>query len=168
MSLNIRITNITTDYLPSGTITKQDHTWITSGKYTIWVQMIDNKGETSEKTYLTILIDTIVINGKIKGDLIDEDSDGIYDSFFNISSENKSQVSQNSDEYYLIDSDSDDKWDFVFDSEEGDLKKYNSNESELNAPQVYNIELTIIATLSLILLIISFIIIKRHNKKKNK
>lgn len=162
-------TKITTNYSPSGTITTQNHTWITPGRYNIWVQAIDNKNASSDKTYLTVLIDIMPINNnKIQGDLIDEDSDGIYDIFYNLSSKNKSKVSQKSDGNYLIDINCDDIWDYVFDVDKGELKDYDSKESEFNELHVYNIEVTIIATLSLISLIICLIIIKKRNKKKNK
>jgi hypothetical protein len=161
-------TTFSTSYLPSGTTIIQGHTWYTSGRYTVWVQAMDNKNLTSEKTYLTILIDVMPISGEIQGDLIDEDSDGIYDSFYNHSNGNKSKVIQNSDEHYLIDSNSDDEWDYIFDPDKGELTDYDYNKHEFNEPHIYNIEITIIATISLISLIISFVILKRFNKKKNK
>jgi hypothetical protein len=68
----------------------------------------------------------------------------------------------------LIDINSDDKWDYVFDVDKGELKDYDSKESEFNELHIYNTEVTIIATLSLLSLIICLIIIKKRNKKKNK
>ena len=122
----------------------------------------------SEKTYLTVLIDIMPISGKIQGDLIDEDSDGAYDFFYNYSSEKKTEVDQDFDGRYLIDSTGDGKWDFIYDSETGELTDYESDGSESSTLQIYNMGVTFIAILALVSLMGSLIVVKKNKGGKEK
>ena len=161
-------TNATTEFLPNGTLVTQNHTWTAAGKYTIWVQAIDDKDAHSEKTYLTVLIDVMPISGKIQGDLVDEDSDGVYDFFYNYSSEKKTEVDQDSDGCYLIDSTGDDKWDFIYDSETEELTDYELGVQDPVSPQGQNTAIILLAIFLMIILIVSFIFIKRNNDNLEK
>jgi len=122
----------------------------------------------SEKTYLTVLIDVMPISGKIQGDLVDEDSDGVYDFFYNYSSEKKTEVDQDFDGRYLIDSTGDGKWDFIYDSETGELTDCESDGSESSTLQIYNMGVTFIAILALVSLMGSLIVVKKNKDGKEK
>jgi len=68
----------------------------------------------------------------------------------------------------LIDEDSDDKWDFVYDSETGELTDYESDESESSTLQIYNMGVTFIAILASVSLMGSLIVVKKNKDGKEK
>ena len=68
----------------------------------------------------------------------------------------------------LIDSTGDGKWDFVYDSETGELTDYESDESESSTLQIYNIGVTFIAILALVSLMGSLIVYKKNKDGKKK
>ena len=112
----------TTVFLENGTTTFQTHNWTKYGEYLITVWAYDG-GTESGTTEHTILIDVLPINNSIKGYLIDEDSDGIYDSFENTDTGEKSDVEKDNSSY-LIDSDGDETWDHAYNPETGLLTYY--------------------------------------------
>ena len=107
--------NITiTDFIPNGTAILQEHYWAKYGIYTIIVKAFDGETE-SETSRFTIYIDILPIDDIIKGFLIDENSDNIYDLFENSKTGNYTGVVLENITY-LIDVDGDSKWDYVFNS----------------------------------------------------
>ncbi len=68
----------------------------------------------------------------------------------------------------LIDSTGDGKWDFVYDSETGELTDYESDESESSTLQIYNIGVTFIAILALVSRMGSLIVYKKNKDGKKK
>ena len=88
------------------------------GEYNITVQAIDNKSAGSELSSYTILIDVIPIDDDIKGYLVDINSDGTYDSFEDSDTGKKTNLHLENTTY-LIDSDDDKKWNYVYDLVEG-------------------------------------------------
>jgi PKD repeat protein len=153
-------TNITTDFLINNDVL-YNHTWTKPGKYIMWVQAFDDKEAASEKTHLTILIDVTPISGDINGDLIDEDSDSIYDYFYNYLTESKTELGLDSEGKYLIDSTGNNKYDFVYNFETGELTEFISDESEVYTPEEFNIWIFVIVIISLLSLFISLIYIKK-------
>ncbi len=105
-------TNPTIIYdLPNGTTTTVIHSWDTYGFYTVTVKASDNKSE-SGSTILTVLIDVVWIEDI--GYLIDENSNGTYDSFYSNETNEQISVEKEDDWIYLIDSDRDGKRDYAY------------------------------------------------------
>ena len=163
-------TDVTTEFLPNGTMVTQNHTWTAAGKYTIWVQAIDDTGMSSEKTYLTVLIDAWLIDDEIKGYLIDNDGDGIYDSFYNSATEQETDVERQNDGTYLIDETGNGKWDYVYNLDTGELRIYEPpNESESSPEETNNLSVVLLALFAVVIFISFAIFVKRDkNIKRNK
>jgi len=102
-------------FLSSGSVFTANHIWTAAGKYTITVTASDNK-TTSKTSKLTVLIDAV--NVENTGYFIDNDSDGVYDSFHNDTSNKDSDVDYD-DGKYLVDDDGDGEWDYTYSMEEG-------------------------------------------------
>jgi len=159
-------TNTTTGFLPNGTATTQNHTWTTAGVYDMWVEAFDNESVSSEKTYLTILIDAIYVTDK--GYLIDENSNGTYDIFYSNTTKNETTVQKQTNETYLIDSDGDSKWDYVYDQNTGALAQYPSGEEMPGEAEPTNAlwyALTLGTILGIALLVAIFLTYERIKKK---
>ena len=112
----------TTGFLENGTTTFQTHNWSKYGEYLVTVKAYDDLTE-SGTTEHTILIDVLPISNGINGYLVDENSDGTYDSFENTDTGEKTDVEKDNGNY-LIDSDGNDKWDHAYNPETGLLTYY--------------------------------------------
>ncbi len=108
----------TSEYLPNGTTYTVSHSWKYPGEYVITVEVFDT--QISIKAENTILID-ILYCGCI-GYLIDEETDGIYDMFYN-NETGKNTIVQLNNECYLIDINGDGSWEYTFDMSKG-LSRY--------------------------------------------
>ncbi len=109
-----------TDFLQNGMPTFQTHSWTNHGEYVISVTAYDNQTESETSNY-TILIDVYPIDDEIKGYLIDEDSEDIYDVFNNTETKKQTHVIIENGTY-LIDIDGDGRWDYAFNLESGLLR----------------------------------------------
>ena len=109
-------TNITGFYA-NGTAVEQTHSWTAAGKYIVNVTAYDNNTYSGVTSYI-VLIDALLM-GDI-GYVTDDDADGTYDTFHNANLE--TSLGQEADNY-LIDSNGDDKWEYVYNLETG-LKTY--------------------------------------------
>jgi len=109
-----------TNFLPNGTITSQTHKWTNYGEYIISVTAYDNMTESETSSY-TILIDVYPIDDEIKGYLINEDSEDVYDTFNNTITRKKTNVIIENGTY-LIDSNGDGRWDYAFNLKSGLLR----------------------------------------------
>jgi len=157
-------TDFTTEFLSIGATVAQNHTWVFAGKYTMWVQAINDDGISSEKTFLTILIDVWLIDDEIKGHLIDDDGDGSYDSFYNPTIGLETDVELQNGDTYLIDKTGNGKWDYVFVLDTGELRIYEpTNESESISEEINNIAIVVL-TIFIIILLISFVIYVKSYK----
>jgi hypothetical protein len=58
------------------------------------------------------------------GYLIDEDGDGIYDSYYNKNSGRKTTIVKYNNTTYIFDIDGDDKWDLVYNTENGEKTEF--------------------------------------------
>ena len=148
----------TTDFLPNGTATIQNHSWISAGKYILAVQADDNE-TVSSTTQTTILIDAHLVEDI--GYLIDDDADETYDSFHNDASGQETDVGKQDDGTYLIDSDGDGEWDYVYDIETDTLTEYSEP-----TPEPDNTALIVLAIIVILFLIILGYLVKRSNDKK--
>ena len=109
-------------FLQNGTAFEIAHSWASYGEYLISVKAYDNQTE-SETNESTILIDVLAIDDEIKGYLVDEDSDDIYDFFNNTDTGEHTDVEQENSTY-LIDGDGNGKWDHTYSQEKGVLTYY--------------------------------------------
>ena len=153
----------TTEFLSNGTSTTQTHSWTSAGVYTITVKASDNKTVSGTTEYV-VLIDVWLIDDKIKGYLIDDDSDGIYDLFHNDSSGEETDVEQQNDGTYLIDDEGDGTWDYIYDPETDILTVY---ETEATGNTSWY-ALGLILLLVIIVLIIIFWVTGKNKKSKAK
>jgi len=154
----------TTEFLLNGTSTTQTHSWTSAGVYTITVKASDNKTESGTTEYI-VLIDTWLIDDKIKGHLIDNDSNGIYDLFHNTSSGEETDVELQEDSTYLIDDDNDGKWDYIYDPETDILTDYVETD---NISDLFLCALGAFAILVIIILIVIFWVKKKDKKYEEK
>jgi len=115
------------EFYPIDAIVTLNHTWIAAGKYKIEVQAYDSQTY-SRTTEITILIDAINI-GDI-GYFTDDDGDGIYDSFINETSGQKTTLEQDKEGNYLIDTDGDDKWNLQYNTETEEISDYKKESKE--------------------------------------
>jgi len=150
----------TTDFLPKGVMITQNHSWSSAGRYTITVQATDNQTY-SQTAELIVMIDAINI-GDI-GYFTDDDGDEIYDIFHNETGE-MTELGQNDTGSYLIDSDGDGEWDFVYNSETDELEDYIKPDDKKPAPFL-EIIVVIIVIIFLIILILIFLKKKQNPKK---
>jgi len=147
------ITN-TSEFLPNGTIYEMNHSWVQAGIYIISIKAYDNYTE-SGSAYLIVLIDIQYCNDI--GYLIDNNSDGTYDSFYCNETGNKTTV-ELKDEKYMIDTNGDGNWDYTFDPTEG-----------LAAIQIVEKKGTPSFELILIVCALSLILLcRRYRKNRNK
>jgi hypothetical protein len=150
----------TTEFLSNGTVTNQTHSWTSAGEYTISVKAFDNITESGSTEY-TVLIDIWPIDNDINGYLEDDDSDGIFDYFYNSETGNKTDVELQDDGTYLIDIDNDGDWDYVYDVDTDTHTDYEKPDSEEDNTALY-----ILALLIILLLIIFGYLVKRDKDKK--
>ena len=99
----------TSGFLPNGTSFTVNHSWASAGRYIITVTVTDNHTVSSSK--ITVYIDAIQ-TGDI-GYLIDDNGDGTYDTFRNVTTSQNTVVGK-SGSNYLIDSNGDGKWEYTF------------------------------------------------------
>lgn len=130
------------------------HRWNSYGVYTITVIAMDDqfKKTTVEKT---IYIDAHPINDVITGQLVDEDSDDVFD-FYEDDDLNQTALKQRDEDSYDIDHDGDGDFDYNFDVENDDLTK-------IDNPVASNIALVALAIIvGLIMLLVLFFIMKKR------
>jgi len=144
----------TTEFLSNGTATNQIHSWTSSGEYTISVSAYDNQTESGSTKY-TVLIDAWPIVNDINGYLGDDDSDGIYDYFYNSVTGEKTDTEIQEDGTYLIDINVDGDWDYVYDTETDTL-----NETETE-PEGDNTIFYVLLIIFIIIIIFGYILVKR-------
>ncbi len=155
-----------TGYLPNAREVSVNHSWVNAGKYRMWVQAMDYLNATSEKTYLTILIDAI--NVADIGYLTDDTSDGTYDLFHSNDGGVLSAVEKQTDGTYLIDSDGDGEWNWIYDPETDMLTPYARKESAEENPNMALWYALIAGILIAIILILVVYRSTKNTKKKKK
>jgi len=101
-------------FLPNGSAYIINHSWTSAGRYVIIVIATDNQTESSSN--ITVYIDALQ-TGDI-GYLLDNNSDGIYDTFYSDELQQLLPV-QIKDNQYLLDSDGDGEIEYLYDTIEG-------------------------------------------------
>ncbi len=99
------------------------HKWSEPGKYILSVKSFDGVNY-SNVSYFNIYVDSVPITKEISGYLIDNDNDGVYDLFHNDASGKESNVNMIGDNHYLINTDGDDKWDYIYDAANDEIEEY--------------------------------------------
>jgi len=112
---------ITTASFSSGLSIIQTHMWSEPGHYTITVKASDASIE-SGNTTLTVLID--VLDVEDLGYLIENGSDGTYDTFYINSTGAETKVEKLANENYLIDTNGDGVWDYEYNPASGESSVY--------------------------------------------
>jgi len=142
-----------TYYFQSGISIKKSHIWDLPGRYTIRVKAYDNDSE-SDISSFTILIGILDIHDL--GYLIDHDDDTKYDSFYNTATGIETKAKRLENGEYVINSNMDEKWDYIYDPVNDELSKYHEETS---------INYTMLAILLIICPILIIFVFSR--KKKN-
>lgn len=106
--------------LPSDYVFHRDHTWYSAGKYTIVVTVSD--GEESSISSLDVYIDALPINGL--GLLLDENSDGAYDSYQNQDETIITTIESDGQSCFLLDVDGDSTYDYRYNLSTGSYMVY--------------------------------------------
>jgi len=111
-------TNQETSFHLSGESINQSHQWKNYGEYTIIAYATDNETQ-SEPIEKTIYIDVLPIDEEeVKGYLIDENSDEIYNLYDNSDTGIKT-ITKLDNSTYLIDINNDNKWDYTYSLDSG-------------------------------------------------
>jgi PKD repeat protein len=151
-----------TEKVLNGTIVQSNHSWSYPGLYQLTVYVEDEKGETSENTVKNILVDSQFCSNI--GFLIDYTNDGVYDIFHSNTTSNKTTTILEQNEY-LIDTDGDKNWDYIFDAITGSLSSYSKTSNGIFG--IENIFIVYIGVFAILILAI-FIIIYFYNAIKKK
>ncbi|MFE3845736.1 PKD domain-containing protein, partial [Thermoplasmatota archaeon] len=109
----------TTGFIANGTSAHQTHSWASYGEFKISVKAYDGATESGASTHTIIISELLPIDENDTGYLIDEDGDGIYDSYYNKNSGRKTTIVQYNNTTYIFDIDGDDKWDLIYDTKTG-------------------------------------------------
>jgi len=150
-------TNDVSSSLMSGIVYAPNHMWTTYGMYTIQVSAVDEYGSPADDTTLVVLIDIHFV--KDIGNLIDNDSDDTFERFYSNETGDESLVEQQDDGRYLINSDKDDDWDWIYDPETDTLEPYTDDAESNNGLWYF---------LILLLLICLFLVIYYYLRRKEK
>jgi hypothetical protein len=104
------------------------HSWSDPGLYFIEVFAEDYKNARSPNTELMVSIDfnTLLLEGLIRGYLIDKNNDGVYDSFYNLANKKEIDVEKHGNEYW-IDSHGT-GWDYVYNIANEELRYWNDQD----------------------------------------
>jgi|GEM_PF-6389295 len=126
------------------------HIYTTSGRYLLTLTVLDIAGQkTKEEVYVYVDSTTLNYQNMTLGYLVDEDSDGVYDTYY--SDDNLTKDLEISKEgLYLLDSDSDGRYDYIYDSTQKTIDTYQQEEGQ--TPYLFAIFLPLI--LFIILLIV--------------
>ncbi|UCH72337.1 MAG: PKD domain-containing protein [Thermoplasmatales archaeon] len=111
-------TNTVSDILSGNTSFDTVHSWLTYGAYVVTITAEDGVGAQDVET-ITVYIDVLPIDDKIKGYLVDEESINIYELFDNINTGKQTDVQKEDDDTYLIDSDGNGEWDYAYNLDTG-------------------------------------------------
>jgi parallel beta-helix repeat protein len=152
-------TTITSDVTASGVAYQSTHTWATSGVYNITAYAKDSYDASSGTAKYTIFIGGISVPGQ--GFMIDENGDGVYDSYYNNATGHTSRVQQQADGTYLVDTNGDGTWDMVYNPASGTLSAYSPSIIGGTSIPLWSIGLVIV----LIIVIIGIVLVLMRRKK---
>ncbi len=145
--------------MPSGITFTITHNWSSPGMFTVTVYAEDEHGARSNTVSFTMSISVQPV-GDI-GYLIDENSDDSYDTFHNSATNQETPVAKEDASKYLIDSDGDNTWDYIYDVDTDTLDKY-----EQPSGMDLTLLLAILALIGIIILILIFLLRKREKEER--
>lgn len=107
-----------------------NHTYIASGRYRLILTVSDIAGLQDQKK-ISVYVDSINLSyqNTTLGYLVDDDSDGVYDSYYS-DDDIKKKLEISKEGVYLLDVDSDGKSDYLYDSAQATLKPYQQQEEQ--------------------------------------
>lgn len=149
------------EFLPNGTIFFSNHSWSKAGRYLLQITVTDNKTESTSD--YTVFIDVLYIYVGELGYLVDIDSDGIYDTFYENSTGQQKNIQLTEHNEYLIDLSGDGKWDYIYNIETNTLSKY----SDLTESKTDDFLFIIVACI-IIFLALSCLVLFRIQRTKKK
>jgi hypothetical protein len=149
-----------TEYLPIGETTTQTHSWTEAGRYSITVEATDNQTY-SQITELIVFIDAIKV-GDI-GYFTDDDGDETYDTFHSNDDEITTSLGQDTNGSYLVDSDDDGEWDYIYNSDMDTLEEYIEKDEKKSIPSIIILGILVI----IILIIIAFLVFIKKIRKND-
>ena len=152
-------TTTTTDFFDNNTAVNETHNWSAAGVYKLKVSASDNATETPSDDYY-VLIDAIWV--KTIGYMMDTDGDGTYDTFYSNETGEVTDVEEQTDGTYYIDSDGTEGWDWVYDPSTDTLTEYSAGET----PPAEDNTLLYVGAIILILIILG--LLWMLGKKKGK
>jgi len=158
-------TNTTTDFVANGTAVTEAHNWSTWGVYTSSVNAYDNDTYSGTTDYV-VLIDVLYV--KNIGYLIDTDSNGTYDSFYSNETLEQTSVEKLANGSYLINSDIDDGWDYIYGPDTDTLTAYSLGEEAEDNTIWYLLIVGLIIAIILLFLIAAAMKKKEKEKEKKK
>lgn len=127
-------TQNTSGFLPNNTAYICEHSWATSGKYTISATASDNITFSEESTWV-MFIDVVFV--KTLGFLYDTDNDELYDSFYINTTGALTDVQRLENGSYLLDTTGDGAWDSLFDPLTGSLGSLDSGTMRIENPWLF-------------------------------
>lgn len=118
----------TTETAESGDRVYIAHSWMSAGRYDISVIATDTSDAASEKTSLVVFMNLGVekISGDVSGYLYSNGSETDYSHFYRPDLDIETDIEKDENNQYLIDSDGDDEWDYVYNTTTG-LMAYQSD-----------------------------------------
>jgi hypothetical protein len=143
------------NFLPSGNTYTTFHSWTEAGRYTITISADDNKTITKNETKIYIDAKNV---GNI-GYITDDNSDGVYDKFYD--GEGLVTDLGKENEKYLIDSNKDGEYDYIFNPETGVIT-FLEGKDTAETHDVYRIMLVGIIVIIAIITILAFIYKKKY------
>jgi len=111
-------THNTSEFQPNGTLCSFSHSWDAAGKYMITATVTDNTTMSEQATF-PVFIDVYFV-GEL-GFLFDANNDGLNDSFYTNATGFVSSVQKLANGSYLLDTDSDGKWNYLYNPNTGSL-----------------------------------------------
>jgi PKD repeat protein len=159
-------TTTTTNFTASGTPVTETHSWAHVGKYTMTVTATDGI-DTSVKTSSDVLIDVQLVANL--GYLIDANGDGVYDGFYDYTTQSQTTVQRQSDGTYLIDQNGDQQWDSVYNPVTKTVVAYTPPAASKSGTAGDNMNLILlIGAVSIVVLLVVFAVAYRRSRRSKK
>jgi PKD repeat protein len=129
------------------------HMYTTEGSYTVTFTVEDNDGLTNA-TSVTIRIFQPIPTDIEQGFLIDVDGDGLFDTFYNESTQKGYALYKMDDGTYLIDTNEDGIWDYIYHALSGEITPYGTEEQVSSVPWILIMIVSAIFTVIMVFIIL--------------
>jgi PKD repeat protein len=145
------------------------HSWATYGVFNVDVAAYDTQNA-SDDWSTKIVVDVLVIDDEINGWLIDTDSDGSYEEFKNTETDQITDVQEENESVYLLNTDEDSDWEYSYNVNTETLNEYQNQESDQtqdddgSAIAVY----VLIGLILLLFVVFGYLVYKNNQDKQKK